>query len=155
MSKPHSTKEKEVEICMGDWLFLFLCFCWLVGFGFVHLFVFFRYKHIHTCKDVLQCKEIPCLQFPLHMQRSTLGMSSLQGTSHIEENLSFLPNKGGRKSLWLMQQMEAQEIYVHILLLPQASCVTLGKSPSLSLHLPPLICKMGKKWPPVLMGLRS
>lgn len=40
-----------------------------------------------------------------------------------------------------MQQMEAQEIYVHILVLPQTSCVTLGKSPNLSLSPFPLWIK--------------
>lgn len=75
-------------------------------------------------------------------EMKNLVAESLQGTSHVKETLSFLPNKGGRKSLWLMQQMEAQEIYVHILVLPQVSCVTLGKSPNLSLCLFFPLCKM-------------
>lgn len=58
-------------------------------------------------------------------EMKNLEAESLQGTSHVKETLSFLPNKGGRKSLWLMQQMEAlcsmEEIYVHILVLPQVS----------------------------------
>lgn len=41
-----------------------------------------------------------------------------------------------------MQQMEAQEISVHILVLAQASCVTLGKSLNLLLYLPSPMCKM-------------
>lgn len=80
-----------------------------------------------------------------------IELESLQGTSHVKETLSFLPNKGGRKSLWLMQKMEAQEIYVHILVLPQVSCVTLGKSPNLSLFSP--LRKMRIKQFLLLMGL--
>jgi len=54
-----------------------------------------------------------------------------------------------------MQQMEAQEIYIHILVLPQASCVTLGKSLNLALHIPSPMCKMWTKCFLLLMGLES
>lgn len=90
------------------------------------------------------CKEEPCSQV---LCRAPL---MLKKTCHFSQT-----REGGRKSLWLMQQMEGQEIYVHILILPQASCVTLGKSLNLSLRLPSPTCKIRIKWFPLLMGLKS
>lgn len=100
------------------------------------------HKYFAGCSSEQGCL-LSRASFPHEIKN--LEAESLQGTSHVKETLSFLPNKGGRKSFVVNAANGGSGNLCSYPGSTTGFLSDLGQVPSLSLCLLLPLCKMGIK----------